>query len=131
MKYFLIFFVLVLLLTNFSRAQSDFETNSLLIKASVKQSGLETKTITISSKTSGEFFLKIESLKGVNVEEERFSLNGGEEKVVEINFDSRDIEPGIYIPDWGGVRLEDVVVVKDDGYEVLTKSPKSIREVIV
>ena len=97
MKYFLIFFVLVLLLTNFSRAQSDFETNSLLIKASVKQSGLETKTITISSKTSGEFFLKIESLKGVNVEEERFSLNGGEEKVVEINFDSRDIEPGIYI----------------------------------
>ncbi|MDJ0622476.1 MAG: Xaa-Pro peptidase family protein [Desulfocapsaceae bacterium] len=29
------------------------------------------------------------------------------------------IEPGIYIPGWGGVRLENMVAVTDDGYEVL------------
>lgn len=29
------------------------------------------------------------------------------------------IEPGIYIPEWGGVRLENMVVVRDDGAEVL------------
>jgi Xaa-Pro aminopeptidase len=34
------------------------------------------------------------------------------------------VEPGIYIPDWGGVRLEDLVVVQDDGFELLSHSPK-------
>lgn len=36
------------------------------------------------------------------------------------------IEPGIYIPDWGGVRIEDLIVVLEDGYENLTKSPKEL-----
>ena len=34
------------------------------------------------------------------------------------------VEPGIYIPGWGGVRLEDDVLVADTGAEILTKSPK-------
>ncbi|MDR5658203.1 Xaa-Pro peptidase family protein [Serpentinicella sp. ANB-PHB4] len=38
------------------------------------------------------------------------------------------IEPGIYIPDFGGVRIEDLVVVTDDGYEVLSKSTKELIE---
>ena len=41
------------------------------------------------------------------------------------------IEPGIYIPDWGGVRLEDIVVVKNDGCETITKAPKEIKEVTI
>ncbi len=29
------------------------------------------------------------------------------------------VEPGIYIPNWGGVRLENMVVVREDGAEIL------------
>jgi Xaa-Pro aminopeptidase len=36
------------------------------------------------------------------------------------------IEPGIYIPGWGGIRIEDMVLVTTDGCEVLTKIPKDL-----
>jgi Xaa-Pro aminopeptidase len=36
------------------------------------------------------------------------------------------IEPGIYIPGWGGVRIEDMVLVTPDGCEVLTAIPKDL-----
>jgi len=36
------------------------------------------------------------------------------------------IEPGIYIPDWGGVRIEDTVVVTQDGCRTLTKVSKEL-----
>jgi Xaa-Pro aminopeptidase len=34
------------------------------------------------------------------------------------------IEPGIYLPGLGGVRIEDLAVVRDDGVELLTSFPK-------
>ena len=34
------------------------------------------------------------------------------------------IEPGIYLPDWGGVRIEDLLLVGVDGAEVLTAAAK-------
>jgi Xaa-Pro aminopeptidase len=39
------------------------------------------------------------------------------------------IEPGIYLPGIGGVRIEDLAIVRDDGLEVLTSFPKELVEV--
>ena len=36
------------------------------------------------------------------------------------------IEPGLYLPDWGGVRIEDTVLVKEDGCEILTPVTKNL-----
>jgi len=39
------------------------------------------------------------------------------------------VEPGIYIPGWGGVRIEDDILVTAMGSKVLNSSPKKLLEV--
>jgi len=39
------------------------------------------------------------------------------------------VEPGIYIPGFGGVRIEDDIRVTKDGFEFLTKSSREILEI--
>jgi Xaa-Pro aminopeptidase len=39
------------------------------------------------------------------------------------------IEPGIYLPGVGGVRIEDLAVLRDDGVELLTSFPKDLLTV--
>jgi Xaa-Pro aminopeptidase/Xaa-Pro dipeptidase len=41
------------------------------------------------------------------------------------------VEPGVYLPGWGGVRLEDLVLVTDRGCEVLTYLSKELKDNIL
>lgn len=41
------------------------------------------------------------------------------------------VEPGIYLAGWGGIRIEDLVLVKRDGYELMSGSPKNLESMVI
>jgi Xaa-Pro aminopeptidase len=53
------------------------------------------------------------------------SLRGSETKLEDGMVFS--VEPGIYLPGWGGVRIEDLVVMEGEGVRVLCRSPKALE----
>lgn len=55
-------------------------------------------------------------------------LTAGAETRLEAGF-VMTVEPGIYIPGWGGVRIEDDVLITDEGIEILNGFTKDLIEV--
>jgi Xaa-Pro aminopeptidase len=62
---------------------------------------------------------------GLHIHDDRV-LSKGSEIVLEQGM-IFTVEPGIYITDWGGVRIEDDILVTDSGFEVLTHSSKKLN----
>lgn len=61
---------------------------------------------------------------GVGLEvHEKPSLSADSDSVLRPNM-VVTVEPGIYLPGWGGVRIEDIVLVTDEGYDKLNSFPK-------
>jgi Xaa-Pro aminopeptidase len=56
------------------------------------------------------------------------SLNTRDETILVPNM-IETVEPGVYIPGFGGVRIEDMVVVTEDGCRNLANSPKNLIEI--
>lgn len=62
---------------------------------------------------------------GLEVHEEPRMVPGSAEILRDGNVVS--VEPGIYIPGWGGIRIEDTIWLHGSGGEPLTKAPKDLR----
>jgi len=72
-----------------------------------------------------QFFHRVGHGLGLEAHEDP-SLDPGSAAVLEAGM-VFTIEPGIYIPGWGGVRIEDDVVVERAGCRLLTKADRSLR----
>ena len=62
---------------------------------------------------------------GLSTHEEPFIMEGNSLQLAASMAFS--IEPGIYVPGKWGMRLEDIVVTTEDGYESLNQSPRELR----
>lgn len=74
----------------------------------------------------GEFFVHSTGHGiGLDVHEAPFAAKTGE-GVLEAGM-TLTIEPGIYIPDFGGVRIEDTLIITDGAPEIITVMSKDLR----
>jgi Xaa-Pro dipeptidase len=73
------------------------------------------------------FFHRVGHGLGLEAHEDP-SLDPGSATVLETGM-TFTIEPGVYIPGWGGVRIEDDILVEDGGCRLLTKSSRTLRVV--
>lgn len=57
----------------------------------------------------------------------RWTSPGGSSPTLQVGM-LTSIEPGIYLEGWGGVRIEDLVLVTADGCEILSTAPKITKD---
>ncbi|WP_438315860.1 M24 family metallopeptidase [Sporosarcina sp. FA9] len=111
--------------------QIVLESNKAGINA--VKAGVELKSIdiaarnVISEKGYGDYFNnRVGHGLGIEVHEEP-SVHEGNTAIAEKGL-LFTIEPGIYLPELGGVRIEDIVYINDDGEaQVLTSYPKELQ----
>lgn len=101
------------------------------IRPNIKVSELDTIARGIITKAGfGKYFIH-RSGHGIGLElHERPSLKEEDPTVLEPGH-IFSVEPGIYIPEFGGMRHSDTVLVTKDGYEVLTDYPKDLSSLTI
>jgi len=82
-------------------------------------------------KAGFEKFLKHRTGHGIGLEGHEAPWIAEGDKTVLQRGMTFSCEPGVYDPDWGGVRHSDTVVVRKDKGEVLNKYPTRLEEMII
>ncbi len=101
------------------------------IRDGVKACDIDAVARSIISKYGYEKYFIHSTGHGLGLDvHERPRLSSTDETILRENM-VVTVEPGIYIPKIGGVRIEDDVLVKSDGAEILTKNSKILEEMIV
>lgn len=80
----------------------------------------------IAERGYGEYFIHRLG-HGMGLETHEYPSVHGENQDIAKTGNVFTIEPGVYIPEVGGVRIEDDVLVTDNGCEVLTTFPKELK----
>ncbi len=83
---------------------SGFKTSNVLLKVSLKQGDSTSRTITISSDKAGQLGLEILYVPGVTLDRESFVLDVNEDIKISVNFNSANLEPGVYV---GGIKVSE------------------------
>ncbi|KYK29424.1 hypothetical protein AYK20_05610 [Thermoplasmatales archaeon SG8-52-1] len=81
-----------------------------------------------STKFKGRFIHSTGHSLGLSVHDSDARLSSYSDLILKENM-VFTIEPGIYLPEIGGVRIEDDVLIKKNGIEILTKGPKKLIEI--
>jgi len=92
-----IVFLILIFSSGFVFAQGGTEVSSVLIKATVSKDDSIIKSINIKDTNGGKFDLRIVSVLGVSLKEKSFILGPEEEKKLEVNFDSKEVDVGTHI----------------------------------
>ncbi len=100
-----------------------------VIKEGVEAKFVDKQARELIEKNYNEFIHGLGHMIGLDVHEGD-ALNTKADWVLKENH-VFTVEPGVYIQGLGGIRIEDDVVVKKDGVEILTSFPKRIDDVII
>jgi hypothetical protein len=80
-----------------SKGPTDLGVSSFLLKAVVEEGESLSKPITISSTDGGRFSVEVIGVSGVKVSEDIFSLENNEKKDISVEFNSKGLDPGVFI----------------------------------
>jgi len=107
--------------------KSSNEQAELLLKAGVGNKLPHLKAVEViveAGLKEGVFTYAVGHGIGLDIHEEP-SLSALSKEVLKVG-NVVTIEPGIYLPGWGGVRVEDSLVITEDGYELITMTKKEL-----
>lgn len=85
------------------------------------------REVVVAAGLGDRFFHRTGHGLGLEIHEDP-SLDPGSTNVLEAGM-VMTIEPGVYFPGWGGVRIEDDVVVEAKGCRVLTTADRALRAI--